>query len=63
MTYGAGIVGFIGLGPFLSGASGLAAGAAERLADYPSAAMIVVLGIFLLLSTASTERTVGRDSP
>ncbi len=48
LTYGAGIVGFVGLGLFLSGASGAPVGVVERVADYPGAAMVVVLGPFLL---------------
>ena len=56
LTYSAGIVGFVGLGLFLSGASGVPVGVAERLADYPGAVMVVVLGVGLLVSAASGRR-------
>ena len=56
LTYGAGIVGFVGLGLFLSGASGAPVGVVERLTDYPGAAMVVVLGTVLLGSAASGRR-------
>jgi hypothetical membrane protein len=49
LTLGAGIVGVVGLGYFLSG-QGLP-GITERIADYPSAAMVVVLGATILLAT------------
>ena len=56
LTYGAGIVGFVGLGLFLSGVTGAPVGVSERLADYPGAAMVVVLGTVLLGSAASGRR-------
>ncbi|HET9849281.1 MAG TPA: DUF998 domain-containing protein [Candidatus Dormibacteraeota bacterium] len=48
MALVAGIVGLVGFGLLLSGGVGLPIGVTERIADYPGAAMIVVLGIFLL---------------
>jgi hypothetical membrane protein len=56
LAWGAGIVGLVGLALFLTGASGLPDGAAERLADYPGAAMVVVFGVYLL-AAAAAERT------
>src|SRR5438105_11274809 len=44
MSYGAGIVGFIGLGMFLNRPAGVPhvpVGLAERIADYPGAAMLL----------------------
>jgi len=44
MSYGAGIVGFIGLGMFLNRTAGVPhvpVGLAERIADYPGAAMVL----------------------
>ncbi len=58
-TLGAGIVGLVGLGYFLSG-QGLP-GIAERIADYPSAAMVVVLGVTQLVAAASRRRSLVRD--
>jgi hypothetical membrane protein len=51
----AGIAGLVGTVLFLSSAAGVPAGAAERIADYPAAAMLVVLGAYLLGSAVSTD--------
>jgi hypothetical membrane protein len=63
LTFGAGIVGLVGLGLFLSGAGGLPPGATERLADYPGAAMVVVLGAYLLVATTRARRRPGGMMP
>ena len=55
LAFDAGVIGFIGLGLFLSGTTG-APGVAERIADYPSAAMIVVLGVYLLVAAVVARR-------
>ena len=47
-----GATGLVSLALFLGQASGLPRGICERLADYPGAAMIVVLGAFLLAHAA-----------
>lgn len=60
LTYGAGIVGFVGLGLLLSG-TGPPVGLDERIADYPGTAMVVVLGAYLLVATVSASRR-GRRS-
>ena len=68
VTYSTGIVGFVGLGLFLFAGSGVPVGVSERLADYPGAAMVVVLGTCLLASAVTgrsgrrqpTEHPVGR---
>jgi hypothetical protein len=46
LTLGAGVVGLVGTGYFLSGLG--PSGITERIADYPSAAMVVALGVCLL---------------
>lgn len=46
----AGVIGLVGFGLFLTAA--IPPGLAERLADYPGAVMVVVFGIFLLVSSA-----------
>jgi hypothetical membrane protein len=51
-TLWAGILGLGGLFLLIVGAGEVPAGVAERLADYPGAAMIVVLGAYLLRSAA-----------
>jgi hypothetical membrane protein len=55
LSQGAGTVGFVGTGYFLAGAG--PPGVAERIADYPGAAMIVVLGVYLLVAAASRRST------
>ncbi len=50
LALSAGVVGLVGLALFLASPGPIATGAAERLADYPGAAMVVVLGIVLLRS-------------
>jgi hypothetical membrane protein len=55
MTLVAGIAGLVGTVLFLSSAAGVPVGAAERLADYPAAAMLVVLGAHLLGSAVSAN--------
>ena len=50
MAIMAGSVGFIGLGLFLNHARPVPLGLAERIADYPGTAMVVVFGVFLLVS-------------
>ena len=52
LLLGAGIAGFVGLALFLAGTV-LPVGLAERLADYPGTAMVVVLGAFLLVSAVA----------
>jgi hypothetical membrane protein len=54
----AGTVGGLGLLLLLSSAPGLPPGITERLADYPGAAMIVVLGALLLGRIARARRTM-----
>ncbi len=54
----AGIVGFAGLGLFLDGVGGVPAGAAERVADFPGAAMVDLFGVYLLASAVK-----GRSHP
>ncbi|MEJ2667467.1 MAG: DUF998 domain-containing protein [Deinococcales bacterium] len=58
LALGAGIVGFVGLLSFLSGR--LAPGVAERLADYPGAAMIVVFGVVLLAAALAQRGRAAR---
>jgi uncharacterized protein DUF998 len=57
LAYSAGIAGFIGAGLLLNHAAtpGVPIGLAERIADYPGAAMVVVLGVFLMVSAASVR--------
>ncbi len=45
----AGVVGLISLAMFLIKAPGLPSGVWERLADYPGAAMVVVMGAFIVV--------------
>jgi hypothetical membrane protein len=52
ITLLAGISGTVGLIIFKGSLAGIPIGTAERIADYPSAAMVVVLGLFLLWSAA-----------
>lgn len=49
MSFGAGLIGFIGLGLFL-GVRALPPGLTERFADYPGAIMLVLFGAVLLWS-------------
>jgi hypothetical membrane protein len=49
----AGIVGVLGSIAFISSLAGIPVGAAERIADYPGTAMVVVFGVYLLWSEAS----------
>ena len=56
VTRVAGIVGLIGLGAFLNRAAGFPLGVVERIADYPGAAMVVVLGTYLLVSAGLGKR-------
>lgn len=58
LALAAGIAGLAGLVLFTSSAGGLPVGASERIADYPAAAMVVVLGAFLL---TSASRAAARD--
>ena len=59
---GSGILGFLGLILFLGGPSVGPVGITERIADYPTAAMIVVLGAHLLVAAARSRRLpLGRD--
>ena len=51
----AGILGLVGFGLFV-GHSGFPIGIAERITDYPSAAMVVVFGVFLLVAAARSKR-------
>jgi hypothetical protein len=55
MVLVAGIAGLVGTVLFLSSVAGVPLGAAERIADYPAAAMLVVLGAYLLGSAVSTD--------
>jgi hypothetical membrane protein len=57
----AGVVGFIGLGLFAARAAGIPAGVAERIGDYPGAAMVVVLGAFLLIAPRRARLELSRD--
>lgn len=50
----AGVVGFAGLGLFLSGTG--PRGATERLADYPGAVMVIAFGMVLLAGAARAAR-------
>jgi hypothetical protein len=59
MALVAGIAGFIGFGLFLNRAAGVPVGLAERIADYPGAAMVVILGTFLLVAAVSGSRRSG----
>lgn len=61
LTMSAGIVGFVGLGTFLARPTGTA----ERLADWPGAAMVVILGAMLLAVAAAGRSThaTGGTSP
>jgi hypothetical protein len=54
----AGTVGGLGLLLLLSPALGLPPGITERVADYPGAAMIVVLGALLLGRIVRARRTL-----
>jgi hypothetical membrane protein len=47
----AGIIGIVGAVIFFHSLTGLPIGTAERLAVYPSLAMVVVLGVYLLMKT------------
>ena len=51
----AGVMGLIGFGLFV-GHSGFPIGIAERITDYPSAAMVVVFGVFLLVAATRSKR-------
>ncbi len=51
-----GIVGLVSLGQFLSGDGAIPVGVAERLADEPGAAMIVVLGVCILAAGIAHRR-------
>ncbi len=53
-TLAAGITGFVGLALFLSGTG--SAAITERTADYPSAAIVVILGAWMLASAVSQSR-------
>ncbi|HYL08870.1 MAG TPA: DUF998 domain-containing protein [Candidatus Udaeobacter sp.] len=57
----AGSLGFIGLGLFVSRTPAVPAGVAERIGDYPAAAMVVVLGIFLLRSLRRERTELSRQ--
>ena len=60
MALVAGIAGFIGFGLFLDRAGLAPVGLAERIADYPATAMVVIVGTFLLASAVAGRRpTVG----
>ncbi len=62
MAAGSGILGFVGLILFLGGPSVGPVGITERIADYPTAATIVVLGAYLLVAAARSRRLpLGRD--
>jgi hypothetical membrane protein len=54
LVLAAGVVGLVGTGDFLAGLG--APGITERLADWPAAAMVVVLGVRLLLATTRGRR-------
>lgn len=54
LTVIAGALGLLGFGLMMTAA--IPVGVAERLADYPGAAMVVVLGCSLLISVASRRR-------
>jgi hypothetical membrane protein len=56
VTFASGVMGLLGLVIFLAGAG--SPGVAERIADYPAAAMVVVLGVVLLVAAAR-----GRGDP
>lgn len=56
LTMATGIVGFVGLATFLIWPRGLA----ERLADYPGTAMIVVLGLVMLVAAARPLHVMSR---
>jgi hypothetical protein len=51
----AGVAGLVGTVLFLSSAAGVPAGVAERIADYPAAAMLFVFGVYLLGSAVSAD--------
>jgi hypothetical membrane protein len=55
ITLGAGMLGCVGFALMMS-SSVVPVGAAERVADYPGACMIVVLGVFLLVLAARDRR-------
>jgi hypothetical membrane protein len=55
----AGIVGLVALVLFISQVPGLPTGIWERLADFPSAAMVVFVGAFILIRVVKVRR---RDS-
>jgi hypothetical protein len=60
LAIAAGTVGALGLLLFLSHALGLPPGTTERVADYPGAVMIVVLGALLAGRSIRTRRTLVR---
>lgn len=53
MALAGGTAGLAGTVLFLSSAAGVPTGAAERIADYPATAMLVLLGAYLLGSAVS----------
>lgn len=57
LAVGSGVVGLVGFVLFLSGA--VPRGIAERVADYPSAAMVVVFGVVVLVAAAKRGRGRG----
>jgi hypothetical membrane protein len=63
----AGLVGLVALAPFLSGvltgAPWLAIGISERLADYPAAAMVVVIGAFILVRAVGSPGQARLSAP
>lgn len=62
MALVAGLVGLVGTILFLTSPA-LAQGATERVADYPAAAMLVVFGAYLLLSTVMGPTPVRSTTP
>jgi hypothetical membrane protein len=63
MALVAGLVGIVGSVLFMHSLAGLPVGTAERIADYPAAAMVVVLGAFLLGSSASARARAPLATP
>jgi multidrug transporter EmrE-like cation transporter len=63
MALVAGLVGIVGSVLFVHSLAGLPVGTAERIADYPAAAMVVVLGAFLLGSSVSARARAQLATP
>jgi hypothetical membrane protein len=63
ITLFAGIIGIVGAIIFFHSLDGIPIGTAERIAVYPSLAMVVVLGMYLLWKTTRTAHDAEKAAP